>query len=359
MKAIDGYEHKVASHCETGTLRNLVSFAGMDISEPMVFGIGSGPMFIYLFFAKGPSTLPLIGLRNRPANIFKFVGKLCGIDFRYEKFKNPGAALSRANEWIDRGVPVGVSVDMFYMKYLPIFLRVHAPSHFIVLVGRDDGAYMVSDPYNSELGRLDREDLEAAMDTHAPLARDNFLITVRGIPDGVDWKHAAKKAMKKTVKVMLMPPGIRRLVPFMGIQGMKLYARKVRQWPDRYQGVVLREGILFNAVGFEDQGTGGGAFRLMYGAFLQEAAGLFGSTELEGLAERMIEHGQDWRRLSRKLIEIGKQVPLNDDEYPRWLETHGEGMRSALHEVSERFLEKAAFEERFFKDLDKVVARLG
>ena len=358
MKTIDGYDHKVASHCETGTLRNLVSHAGLNVSEPMVFGIGSGPMFIYLFFAKGPSTFPLIGLRNRPANIFKAMGRLCGFDFRYEKFRNPQEALSRADEWLDKGIPVGVSVDMFYMKYLPIFLRVHAPSHFIVLVGRDRDAYSVSDPYHIDLGHLPKEDLEAAMDTHAPLARDNFLITVRGIPSGVNWKEAARKAMKKTVKVMLMPPGIRYLFPFMGIQGMKLYARKVLEWPDRYRGVVLREGILFNAVGFEDQGTGGGAFRLMYGAFLQETAALFESPDLEALADRMIEHGQDWRRLSRKLIEIGKEIPLDDDAYPRWLADNEERMRAALQEVSVRFLEKAAFEARFFRDLHGVVSRL-
>lgn len=358
MKTIPGFEHKVASHCETGTLKNLVSFAGMEISEPMVFGLGSGPMFIYLFFAKGPSTLPLIGLRNRPGNVFKFVGKLCGIDFRYEKFCRSRDALARAHHWIDQGIPVGISVDMFYMKYLPEFLRVHAPSHFIVLLGRDEEGYAVSDPYHVDIGHLRREDLEAAMDTHAPLARDNFLITVRGVPARVDWKRAAKKAMNKTVNVMLMPPGVRHLFPFLGIQGMKLYARKVLQWPDKYQGHVLREGILFNAVGFEDQGTGGGAFRLMYGAFLQEVASLFGSSELEAMAESMIEHGQDWRRLSRKLIEIGKEIPLADGEYPGWLRENGDQMNADLRQVSDRFLEKAAFEERFFKDLSGVVSRL-
>jgi len=359
VTTIDDYRHRVASHCETGTLRNLISHAGMEMSEPMVFGIGSGPMFIYLFFAKGPSTFPLIGLRNRPGNVFKHVGKLCGIDFRFEKFRNSRSALKRAHEWIDRGVPVGISVDMFYMKYLPIFLRVHAPSHFIVLVGRDGDSYTVSDPYSSEMGVLKREDLDAAMDTHAPLARDNFLCTVRGVPQDVDWEKAVKKAMNKTVKVMLMPPGVRRLFPFMGVMGMKLYARKMIEWPKRYRGVVLREGILFNAVGFEDQGTGGGAFRLMYGAFLQETARLLDSDDLETMADRMIEHGQDWRRLSRKLIEIGKTIPLDNDEYPAWESKNGDHLNVSLCEVSDRFIEKAAVEERFFHDLDKVVSGLS
>ena len=69
MAIIEAYRHQLASHCESGTVRNLFNHSGVDVSEAMVFGIGSGPAFYYLFFAKGPSGLPLVGVRNPPGQI--------------------------------------------------------------------------------------------------------------------------------------------------------------------------------------------------------------------------------------------------------------------------------------------------
>jgi len=42
--AADGkpFVHQQAAHCETGVTSALFRFQGVDISEPMIFGIGSG-----------------------------------------------------------------------------------------------------------------------------------------------------------------------------------------------------------------------------------------------------------------------------------------------------------------------------
>ena len=359
MRHIEGYRHQVASHCETGSVRNLLNHGGLDVSEPMVFGVGSGLMFIYIFFAKGPSGFPLIGLRNRPGLVVKTLGKSCGIDLAAEKHRSVSAAIDRASELLEQGVPVAVSIDMFYMRYLPVFLHVHTPAHFVILVGREGDRFAVSDPYHETIAELELADLEAAWDTNAPLALDNYLCYVRSVPEAPDWKDTARRAIVRTCKKMLLPPGIRRLFPFFGVLGMRLYAKKMLQWPRQYRGPMLREGIMYNAVGFEDQGTGGGAFRLMYGAFLHEVADLYGSEEVAGLAAQMVRHGQDWRRLSRRLIATGKRVPLDEDAFDGWYRENGENLDADLAEISKQFEEKAAFEERFFKELWKAADALG
>jgi hypothetical protein len=355
MKLVENYVHRVASHCESGTLRNLLHHAGLTISEPMIFGLGSGPAFYYLFFAKGPSTFPLVAIRNYPGSILKNMQRLCGIDLHLQQFKTTDEAVREANALLDAGVPVAVSVDMFYMKYLPNFLHVHAPFHFILLIGRDDGTYAVSDPYFENTGQVTLEDLRIAWAPNAPLAKDNFLAYVRGVPAEINWKAAVVKAIRRTCKDLVLPPGVRRAMFFIGVQGMRTYAKKMRQWADRYRGVNLREGIIFNAIGFEDQGTGGAAFRLMYGAFLQEAAALFDNDDLRGLAQRMIEHGQEWRKTSRRIIEIAKDIPIHDDEYPAWFADHGARLNERLAAVSDEFLRKADFEQLFFGDLRRLV----
>ena len=36
------FTHKQTAHCENGVVSNLMTFNGFPVSEPMVFGIGSG-----------------------------------------------------------------------------------------------------------------------------------------------------------------------------------------------------------------------------------------------------------------------------------------------------------------------------
>jgi hypothetical protein len=358
MKLVDNYHHKVASHCESGSVRNLLNNVGIDITEAMVFGIGSGPAFYYLFFAKGPSGFPLIGVRNPPGQILKNVKKLCNLDIVTRKFRSTEDAIQHANVLIDSNIPVAISVDMFYMKYLPAFLHIHAPFHFVMLVGRDDHSYAVSDPYFEKIGRLGTEDLSAAWETHAPLAKDNFMAYLNGGPSAIDLETAVVKGIRKTCANMILPAGIKHLFPFIGVQGIKMYSKKVTEWPQKYRGVMLREGVLFNAVGFEDQGTGGGGFRLMYGAFLQEVAEMFGSKEIGELADRMIVHGDTWRQISRKFIKVGKRIPQDDDAYEDWYSENKAALSEGLEEIRSKFLERAAFEDRFFRELKTAVSRL-
>lgn len=358
MQSIEGYQHRVASHCETGSLRNLLLHAGLDVSEPMIFGIGSGPTFYYLFFAKGPSTFPLVGIRNMPSHIVKNMSKRCGIGIHQKQYKTTKHALKKANRLIARGEPVAVSVDMYYMKYLPFFLRVHAPFHFIVLIGHEGDQYAVSDPYSDPIGTLDVQDLKAAWATGAPLAKDNLLAHVRKVPKNINWKRASIGAIKETCRNMVLPPVVGNAFFFVGIQGMRTYAKTIANWGHKYRGVTLREGILFNAVGFEDQGTGGAAFRLMYGAFLEELAEKFDWGEIGDLGLEMIEHGQKWQKFSRSLVKIGKKVPLKDEEYDDWHLENKNELDEMLRNSSEMFFRRADFEQDFFPRLGRAIRKV-
>jgi hypothetical protein len=356
MKSIEGYQHRVAAHCETGTVCNLLRFAGLELSEPVAFGLGSGPAFYYLFFAKGPSTFPLVGIRNRPGGVVSNLRRRLAVDLRQEKPGSPEAARPVVDRLLDQGRPVAVCVDMYYMKYLPVFQRVHAPFHFILLVGRDGDGYLVSDPYAPELNRLEWRDLQAAWATGAPLSQDNYLAYLRRPPAEPPWAEAALTAIKATCQAMLLPPVVNRLLFFAGIEGMRAYARALVQWPHKYAGAALREGVLFNAVGFEDQGTGGGAFRIMYGAFLQEVAPWLSLPALSDLGKEMAAHGQRWRQFSLQLVKIGKKIPAHDDQYDSWLADQGPWLAGSLREASHSFLALADAEERLLSELQRCVA---
>ena len=357
MKTINNFKHQVASHCESGSIRNLLKYSGVDVSEALVFGIGSGIDFIYLSFLKLFSPFPIIITRSKMGSLFKNIEKTCGIKFYYKKLSTTNKALEIANRKIDSDIPVAVCVDMFYMKYLPSFMHIHVPFHFIVLFGRDEKSYMVSDPYYQNIGNLSIENLKPAMSTHALFSNDNLLVYVEQIPEHINWKKAIISALKKTATKM-EPPRFINAFSILGVEAIKLFAKKMLDWPKKFKGLTLREGILFTATGFEEQGTGGGAFRLIYGAFLQEASNIFNSEELGELAYRMVENGKEWRECSRELIKIGKQIPRIDEEYPDWYSKNGNILVDSIKEMSKRYEERSDFEKKLFRDLKKVAGNL-
>ena len=358
MKLIPDYKHQIAAHCESGSTRNLLNHEGVEISEALVFGIGSGPFFGYLWFMKTVASFPLVVLRAPLGEIIKNVMKEGGIGLFRKEFESTDEAIARVNERIDAGRPVAVSVDMFYMKYLPEFMHVHTPAHFIVLVGRDGDTYAVSDPYSDKIDNLDISNLRLALSTKASMSPNNLVLYIEKAPAGIDWKKAVKSGISRTVNRMLMLPVIRNIISIIGFEGINTFAKKIPQWPDKYKGFDLREGILYMAVIFEDQGTGGGAFRLMYGAFLQEVADMFDSDEFKELSGRMIENGKAWREASRMLMRSGRKLPIRDEEYPDWMAQHGKTLKESLKDISSLYRERAAFEKVFFKDLKKANRRL-
>jgi hypothetical protein len=358
MKIIKNYEHKVASHCESGTVRNILKFAGLDVSEPLMFGIGTGIVFGYLFNAKGVSGFPLTALRLPMGVIVNNVAKLCGIKLFSKRFKTTDDAIKKLDELIDIGQPAAACVEMFYMKYLPPFMQVHAPFHFITIIGREGDNYAISDPYSPEIGILERGLLKLAWETHALFSKDNLLVYVENIPENINWKKAVKTGLKRTCFNMLIPPFVSIFLPIFGISGIKMFARQIPNWTRKYSGYALREGMLFTPTILEEQGTGGGAFRFLYAAFLKEASELFNSDALLETAKGMVDVGEKWRDASRHLLKVGKKIPMKNEEYPDWFSKNGKELQDGLVAGKEMFIDVANTEKRVLIQLKKIISSL-
>ena len=71
----------------------------------------------------------------------------------------------------------------------------------------------------------------------------------------------------------------------------------------------------------EEIGTGGGGFRFMYAAFLQEAGRLLGSAPREEASRMMTEAGDRWRLFALACARVckGKRAAIDADEIARLL----------------------------------------
>ncbi len=130
------FEHHQHAHCESGVSSNLLGHAGVDISEPMAFGIGSGLFFGHLPLLK-VNGIPGTTYRIWPGAIFKWVTQRLGVKIHTEKFQHPAKAMQALDDVLATGKPVGMLSSVFYLPYLPEAFRFHFNAHNLVVFGKE------------------------------------------------------------------------------------------------------------------------------------------------------------------------------------------------------------------------------
>jgi hypothetical protein len=327
------YKHQMAAHCESGAVTSLLRNAGLEISEPLVFGIASGIFFGYFHRMKA-FTFPTFIVRNKPGSIRKNLARRLGIKFHTEDFRSQEEGMKKLDELISRKIPVAVQVDFFYMDYLPAWERVHINVHFVVVVGKAGSRYIISDSYFPKLVELESESLRKARFAGGSMSPKGFLFYPETIPPAPDYRKAILKGTRKTCFNMLSIP-----MPFLGTKGIRMFARKIVEWPKFARDIEhLSHEIMKINVLLEDQGTGGAGFRFMFATFLQQSSGILDKPEWSDLSKEMMAIGDGWREISLFAARIGKNRDLGEDR---------------LKELGTMLNGRADAEERFFKRLKK------
>jgi hypothetical protein len=284
------FVHKPAGHCESGALSTLLTNFGLPLSEPMVFGLGSGISFAFIPFVK-MDALPLTAYRGFPKTIVSGVAKLLGIKLAKEKFRDKAKAEARLRELLRAGKLVVLQTSVFYLPYFPPEMQFHFNAHSILIYGEKDGRFLVSDPVFDIPQTIAPADLLKARFAEGIFAPKGFLYYPVHIPEHIDMARCITKAIRKVIRIMLYAP-----IPFIGIKGMFYMAKKVEALKNNKNARYVKL-FLGNIVRMQEEiGTGGGGFRYLYAAFLQEAAGLHPKAELLNQASKlMTEAGDLWR----------------------------------------------------------------
>jgi len=324
------FTHKMAAHCETGALTASLNHAGLEITEPMIFGIGSGIFFGY--FKNPRFAFPIFTVRSRPGHIRKNVAKLFKVKFVTKKYKCQLKAQQELDALLAKNVPVAVQVDFFYMDYAPSHESVHNNMHFINIIGKNGSKYIVSDSYFPNIVELEADSLTKGRFAKGMMAPKGFMFYTESVPESIDYHKSIKKGIKKAAYYMLKLP-----VPFIGIKGIYRFADKVLLWPKYARDIEhLSHEVMKIHVLLEDQGTGGGGFRFIYATFLRQAAELLKNEELNTFSKKMMEIGDNWRRISIFAARIGKNRDLSDEK---------------MKELSNMIRERADEEKIFFQKL--------
>ncbi|MCX5846227.1 MAG: BtrH N-terminal domain-containing protein [Deltaproteobacteria bacterium] len=285
-------EHRQYAHCESGVVSALLRCHGLDLSEPMVFGITGGLTFAFIPFIK-ITNMPVISYRMIPGAIIKGAVKNLDVRFNTRRYGEKEKALTELTNLVDRGEMVGLQTSVYWLPYFPPEMRFQFNAHNLIVYGREGEEFLVSDPVFEHPVRIKAEDLQNARFARGTLAPKGFMYYPVWVNPSIDLNEAIRKAIKRTVHMMLYAP-----VPFIGVKGIHYLGRRIERLNTREDLKYVRL-FLGHIVRMQEEiGTGGGGFRFMYAAFLQEAGHLIGSTRLEEASRMMTEAGDMWRQFA-------------------------------------------------------------
>ena len=324
------FKHIQAAHCENGVTANLLKHIGVNqITEPLAFGIGSGLFYIYIPILK-INNGPAIAFRTMPGLIFKRTCNALAIPIVRKTFSSKEKAQVFLDQKLSEGQPVGCQVGVYYLSYFPKEYRFHFNAHNIIVYGKENEQYLISDPIMENVTSLSEYELERVRFAKGALAprgqiyfpKENTIVT------DVQIRKAIIAGIKRNVRDMIRIPG-----PIVGVSGIKYTANKIKKWKTNL-GLGKAKLYLAQLVRMQEEiGTGGGGFRYIYAAFLQEAHHYLPDDKLLEISQLFTKSGDTWRNSAVQAASIYKGRLSAQSDF--------DTMSDYLFEIAE--LEKEAF----------------
>ena len=297
------FRHTQAAHCENGVTTSLLRHHGVQqITEPLAFGIGAGLFFIYIPFMK-INNGPAIAFRTQPGLIFNRTCKALDIPVERRKFRSKEEAHKILMECLEAGQPVGCQVGVYYLTYFPKEYRFHFNAHNLIVFGKEEDQFLISDPVMEMATSLSSYELERvrfAKGAFAPRGQLYYPKEKREVTND-QIKKAIRSGIKRNISLMLRIPG-----PIAGISGIRFMAKRIEKWRDKL-GPKKAGSWLAQLVRMQEEiGTGGGGFRFIYGAFLQESYAYHPIQELIDISAQFTRSGDIWRSAAVQAAGIYK-----------------------------------------------------
>jgi hypothetical protein len=261
MPFVPNYEHKPGHHCGSTALRNLLAHHGVEVSEEMAFGLGAGACFYYVTIEDAS---PSRWFNGRTARLEETFAELTGAALELRTFEPGDDAWAAARDEVDAGRPVLLLTDLYYLDHYGN--SAHFPGHAVVLAGYDEELAHLSDTGFEDLQTTRLENLDKARHSdHPAYPLAGHMFAVSGEVDPERLREAIPAAIERAARAMVEP----EFRDFSGLDAVERLAAEAGSWPEVAEDWQWCARFGYQVI--ERRGTGGGAFRLMYSRFLEEA----------------------------------------------------------------------------------------
>jgi len=283
-------------HCETTTTGTMLRQLNINLSEPMLFGLGEGLGF-YLWDIE-TMLLPFISGRVRPEIITKNLARNLKLKLTVSETVSPDRAWSEVKELIDNDQIVGLKLDCFYLEY---FKRpYHFAEHFVAMYGYDaTDAFLVDTTQQGGKVKTSLQSLAIARAQKGPMVSEHLYFTLAKTDQSFDLEVAIVTAIKNNAVNYLQPANLLE-----GNNGVRALISQIIDWFKA--GNDVSTGFKASAKMMEKAGTGGALFRNLYRDFLKESYELLQKDELRNAYDAFVEIAKAWNRVADLFLQAAE-----------------------------------------------------
>jgi len=293
---IQNFKPFIGQHCETTATGTLLKQIGIDLSEPMLFGLGEGLGFI--FWNMKIMDFPFIGGRIKPDVLTQNITRHLGLKFVVNETSSIKVAWENVQKNIDENKAVGLKLDCYYLDYFTN--KIHFAGHYVAMYGYDDEyAYLVDTKQQGSKVKTSLHNLELARNEKGPMSSKNLSYTVQWANKKYNLKEAIVAAIKNNAKEYLTPP-----IKNVGYLGILKTSEEIKKWFKSSQNI--ERDFQTTAMLMERGGTGGALFRNLYRDFLKESYDLLRIKKIEEAYHMFSEIAPLWTEVSALFHETGE-----------------------------------------------------
>ncbi|MDP1764609.1 MAG: BtrH N-terminal domain-containing protein [Sediminibacterium sp.] len=290
LKPFDG------QHCETTATGTLLRQLDIELSEPMLFGLGEGLGFI--FWNMKSMDFPFIGGRVKPDALTENIARNLNLELTVKETSSQQKAWENVKKLIDNGQIVGLKLDCFHLEY---FSRpFHFAGHYTALYGYDnDNAFLVDTKQQGGQVKTSLKSLALARAEKGPMSSKNLYYTLRKTNKKFDLKTAILTAIRSNATEHINPP-----ITNIGYKGIFKTSSEIIKWFKTSKDI--ENDFKTTAMLMEKAGTGGALFRNLYRDFLKESYDLLKLDKLKTGHEAFVEIAELWTSVSELFEKVSK-----------------------------------------------------
>jgi len=285
---IEDFKPFVGVSCEPTATGCLLKHIGIELSEPMIFGLGEG--LGYIFWNMKTMNFPFLGGRIKQDLLTENIARNLNLRLEVRETSSAKKAWNNVKTSIDAGIPVGVKLDSYYLDYFSD--KFHFAGHYVAMYGYDDeSVYLIDTQKQGGKVKTSLESFEAARNAKGPMSSRNLSFMIHN--DGKDYnlQNVIIKAIRDNASDYLNPP-----IKNIGCKGILKTSVEVKKWFKSSKDV--KNDFKTTAMLMEDAGTGGALFRNLYKDFLKECYEILLIKELREAYLAFEEIATLWTRVS-------------------------------------------------------------
>lgn len=293
---VENFKPFDGQHCETTATGTLLRQIGIELSEPMLFGLGQGLSFI--FWNMKTMDFPFIGGRVKTDLLTQNIAQNLNLELTVKETSSKQKAWDNVKQLIDNGQTVGLKLDCYYLEY---FLNpFHFAGHYAAIYGYDnDNAFLVDTRQQGGQVKTSLNSLALARAEKGPMASKNLYYTLRQTGENFDLNKAISTAIRNNATDYLNPPIIN-----IGYKGILKTSLEITKWFKSSKNIENEFKQSANIM--EKAGTGGALFRNLYRDFLKESYDLLQLNQLKTAHENFVEIAKLWKNIADLFIKVSE-----------------------------------------------------